>query len=72
VKAEPLSETGVVRDLANASIRRVVRSVVRYLQSLPGLTSEGDSELATVWDEVCAQVQGDQWTAWDSFDEVVR
>ena len=46
---------------------------MRFLQRMTeGMMSGPDSGLMTVWDEVCVQVQDQQSTAWDAYDETVR
>jgi len=37
-----------------------------------GLQSGEDSGLASAWDEICVQVQGEHSVFWDAFDKTVR
>jgi hypothetical protein len=68
-----LSESGVVRNLAEAVCKRVTRKVIRDLQELDdGLQSGDDSGLTNAWEEICVQIQGEQSVLWDVFDLTVR
>lgn len=50
----------------------VVRKAIRVLRAMPGVLSGADSELLNIWDEYCAQVQGEESTFWDEYEETVR
>jgi hypothetical protein len=68
-----LSESTIVRDLADEVFDRLARRVVATLQRLKnGLLSGDDSGLANIWDEICAQIQYEESWAWDAYDETVK
>lgn len=54
---DALSEHRVVRELADHVARRMTRKVIPELQCMRTTLSGDDSEIRTVWDEVCTQVQ---------------
>lgn len=62
----------IVCDLAAACSKRVCRRVIRHLQRNGTLLSGDDSPLATVWDEVCVQVQYQESALWSAYDDVIR
>ena len=63
----------IVADLARRLTRQLTAAVVRSLQRMTeGLTSGEDSGLATVWDEVCVQVQLERSFLWPAYEETVR
>lgn len=68
----PLSESTIVRDLADSVGRRIARRVMRSLQGMTDSRLSGDdSGLANVWDEVCVQVQFEQSIFWDAYEHTV-
>ncbi|HWX34930.1 MAG TPA: hypothetical protein VNZ53_46845 [Steroidobacteraceae bacterium] len=66
-----LSETAIVSAVAARAARGVGRKTIAALQKRTETTS-GDPLLRTVWDEVCVQVQYEESTLWDAYDETVR
>ena len=68
-----LSETGVVRALAEQVCRRLTRRLIATLQKMNnGLLSGEDSGLKNTWDEICTQIQFEESFSWDVYDETVR
>src|SRR5436309_3104975 len=68
-----LSESSVVRALADQVCKRLTRRLIATLQKLNnGLLSGQDSGLKNTWDEICAQVQFEESFSWDVYDEAVR
>ena len=67
-----LSESSIVRAVAEASARRITRRVIRELRQMTDTMSGDDSELKTTWDEICAQVQDQESFHWDAYDATVR
>lgn len=68
----PLDESAIVTGMANAVACRVRRRTVAALQRLRGTVSGDDSELHSVWDELCVQVQNGESLYWDAYDETVK
>jgi hypothetical protein len=67
-----LSESGIVRNVAEVVCKRVLRKVIRDLQELDnGLQSGDDSGLTNAWEEICVQTQTDYGVMWDAFDVTV-
>ncbi len=67
-----MSESQIVRELAEKAARRITRRVISTLQKMKDTLSGDDSELKTTWDEICVQVQGEVSFHWDAYDETVR
>jgi hypothetical protein len=67
-----MSESAIVREVAEKAARRITRKVIGALQKLTNTLSGDDSELKTVWDEICAQVQLEQSCYWDDYIETVK
>jgi hypothetical protein len=66
-----LSESDIVAALADAAAKRICRKTIRSLQAMKA-TLSGDSELGTVWDEICVQIQGEQSYAWEVYVDTTR
>jgi len=67
-----LSESAIVRAVAEQAARRVTRKVIAALQRIKDTLSGDDSELKSTWDEICAQVQYEESFFWETYDTVVR
>jgi hypothetical protein len=67
-----LSESAIVKTVAEQAIRRITRKVIADLQRMKHTLSGDDSELKTTWDEICVQVQYEQSFAWDAYNETVK
>ncbi|MEQ1904629.1 MAG: hypothetical protein ABL888_10615 [Pirellulaceae bacterium] len=50
---------------------RICNRVVRYVRSITSTTSGEDSPLRNAWEEICAQVQSEEWLNWEVFESVV-
>lgn len=48
------------------------QEVIAELQTMKDEMLSGDSGLSNVWEEICAQVQGEQSFDWDSYEDVVE
>lgn len=70
--SKSLNELTIVAEFARLAVRRITRKVIADLQRMELTLSGDDSELKTTWDEICAQVQYEQFFAWDAYDETVR
>ena len=68
-----LSETAVVRQLADHVAHGLTRRTIAALQGMTDhLNSGEDSGLKSVWDEICVQVQGEESVVWDAYEQTVR
>lgn len=67
-----LSESRIVRDLAEGVCQRITRRVIRLLQEMTDIQLLGDdSVLRNVWDEVCAQIQFEESIYWDAYEHTI-
>ena len=65
-----LSESFIIRALAEDVAQRITRRSIAALQKITeGLGSGDDSELKTVWDEVCVQMQFEQSVMWEAYEQ---
>ena len=64
---KPLTEAAIVIEVAELAGTKVARNVIESLQRLDATLSGDDSELETVWDEICVQVQFEQSVYWDTY-----
>lgn len=69
---DALSESAIVLVLARISAERITRKVIAGLQRIKETMSGGDSELKTIWDEICVQVQYDESFFWDAYEKTVK
>lgn len=68
----PLSYELLVAELATLVSHRVSRRVIRRLQAMKDCTLSGeDSELKSIWDEICVQVQGQHSVYWETYRETL-
>lgn len=67
-----LSESAIVRMLAEQLSQRITRSTIRGLQDMDAKLSGDDSELEDPWDEICAQVQYEKSICWDVYEETIQ
>lgn len=60
-------EQAVASAWANCIIKPLLARAVRQLQAMTGecLVSGNDSPLRNTWEEICAQVQEEEWLSWD-------
>lgn len=70
--SDGLSESAVVRAVAEQAGRGVTRQVIAALQRMEDTLSGDDSGLKTTWDEICVQLQDEMSFTWDAYDETVR
>jgi hypothetical protein len=71
-KGDRLSETMIVRAVADDAARRVTGKVIAALQRMRITLSGDDSELKTTWGEICVQVQYEHSFFWDAYEETVK
>jgi predicted oxidoreductase len=69
---DALSESEIVRVVAEKVTKRATRTVIGFLHRMIDKMSGEDSGLKTIWDEVCVQVQDEESVFWDIYDEIVR
>jgi hypothetical protein len=67
-----LSESAIVRAVADQTAKRIVRKAIAALQQMEDTMSGDDSGLKTTWDEICVQVQDEQSFHWDAYDATAR
>jgi hypothetical protein len=67
-----LSESAIVHAVAQEASQRIAGKIIAALQGMRDKLSGDDSELETIWDEICAQVQYEESILWDAYDETVR
>src|SRR5438046_3906543 len=70
--SDKLSESRVVRAVAEKSAKRITRKVIAALQKTTSRLSGDDSGLKTAWDEICVQVQHEESFSWDAYDDTVK
>jgi hypothetical protein len=70
--SEELSESSIIKALAEQTARRITGKVVADLQRMKHTLSGDDSGLKTTWDEICVQVQEEDSFQWNSYDDTVR
>lgn len=69
----PLSESSVISGLASALEKSMVSRTIRYMQSFThGLSSGDDSGLKNYWDEYCVQVQDQDSTFKDHYEQLIE
>lgn len=67
-----LSESEIVRELADRICRRLTRRIIATLQTMKdGLLSGDDSGLRNTWDEICAQIQFQLASSWDAYEDTI-
>src|SRR5215472_1762471 len=62
--SQGLSESAIVRAVAERVAKRLTRKVIATLQQMREKLAGDDSELKTTWDEICAQVQYEESFYW--------
>ena len=66
---------GIIACQAQAILERLEKICIRELQKCKRdsgkMTSEEDSGLENLWDEICVQVQGESSIFWDAYEEYV-
>jgi len=59
-----------IRALAKAAAKRITRRFIRAMQEFKDFKLSGDdSELSNIWDEICAQVQFQEFDSWAAYVE---
>lgn len=67
-----LNMRAIVTAVGEQAILRIERKVIASFQRVNSGMAGDDSELKTIWDEICAQVQLEESVCWDTYDETVR
>lgn len=67
-----LSESEIVRLMADKIAERVARKAIKKLQQMKYTMSGDDSVLKSIWDDLCVQVQYDESLFWESYDDTVH
>jgi hypothetical protein len=67
-----ISPTAIVAAVAEHAAQRITRRAIRDLQRMPSDLSGEGSGLATVWNEICVQVQHEHSFAWHAYDQTAR
>jgi len=70
--SETLSASAIASAVAEDAAQRITRKVIADLQRIDDISSGDDSELKTIWDHICVQVQGEHSLFWDAYDQTVR
>lgn len=70
--SDNLSESSIVRAVAEIAAERVARKVVADLQKIEDTLSGDDSGLINAWDEICVQVQQEYSFYWGAYDTTAR
>jgi hypothetical protein len=66
-----LSESAIVTAVAQEAALRITREVIAELESMKETLSGDDSELESIWEEICVQVQHQESIFWETYDETV-
>ncbi|MCQ4288285.1 hypothetical protein NA647_12695 [Pseudomonas stutzeri] len=64
-------EQHIVRAWASRLAASTVKEVIEKLESMAAELS-GDSGLANVWEEICAQIQGEESSDWAAYEDVIE
>jgi hypothetical protein len=70
--SDQLSETAIVRAVAEEAARRITRKTITVLRRMKQTLSGDDSELDTTWDEICVQIQHEESLSWEVYEEATR
>ena len=70
--SDRLSESAIVRAVAQEAATRLSRRAITALQKMKHTLSGDGSELKTTWDEICVQIQYAESFSWDAYDLTVR
>lgn len=68
----PLSEAKIVKALAEAVTQRCIQTAIKDLDNLNDTCSGEGSQLETIWEEICVQVQWEQPLIWEVYEETVK
>jgi len=62
----------IVREVASSACARMTRRIIKRLREMDDAMMSGDdSGLKNSWEEVCVQVQGEQFYCWDVYEETI-
>jgi len=65
-------QRNLIRDYAEVPAKTVTDQVITVLKSCHDTLSGDDSGLLNVWEEICAQVQGEESVDWDAYIQVLE
>ncbi len=65
-------EKALIQEYATAAREAVVAQAIDALKNCKDTLSPEDSGLKNVWEEICAQVQGEESCDWDSYLDTMR
>lgn len=63
----------IVKYVAEEACKRISKKVIRSFQKMTeGMQSGDDSPLKNIWDEICVQVQYEEFFMWDIYLDTIR
>ena len=62
-----LSESAIVKRVADLCAERITRKTIRDLQQMHDTLSGEGSGLTSAWDEICVQVQRELSVSWEAY-----
>src|SRR5450759_219402 len=65
-------QRNLIRDYAEVAAKTVTDQVITVLKSCHDTLSGHDSGVANVWEEICAQVQGEESVGCDAYIQVIE
>lgn len=65
-------EEGLLKEYAQAATTAIAEKAVAGLSKCTATLSGDDSGLTNAWEEICAQVQGEESFFWDTYQQVMR
>lgn len=70
---QKLSEAAIVRQFAQHTAKRLTSRFIKDFQRMTkGKQTSDDSGLENIWDEICVQVQCEEFFSWDAYVETAR
>jgi hypothetical protein len=62
----------IIKEIAESTAKAISRKVILALQKMKDEMQSGDdTPLGNVWDEVCVQVQGEEFVFWDAYLDTI-
>lgn len=63
----------IIEYVAKEACKKILTKVIRILQRMTeGMQSGDDSPLVNIWDEVCVQVQDEEFIVWDLYLDTIK
>jgi hypothetical protein len=70
---QKLSEASIVRQFAQHTAKRLTSRFIKDFQRMTnGKQTSDDSGLENIWDEICVQMQSEEFLSWDAYVETAR